>query len=560
MNRNLNLFLLAVLSITGLIYLGLFDAPQLTWDDDSNVFANPYFQAGMLKPLWTEAYFGLYVPVTSTVWAALYWVFQGAVWPFRVLNLVLHLCNIVFVWLILRTLSERWRVAPWAAMVGLAIFALHPMQVQAVAWISGGRDLLGAFFALAAVTVYFRWPKTAGFAAATVLFTCGLLSKPSTTVLPLLIPLLVYILDPDRLIQALKRSSLWLLLALGAIGMTWAAQLEHLPDVPWVYRPLIMADATAFYAVKFFTPWTMAANYERTPEFIIAQPWWPMARGAAFLVVALVGFRWAARHDRRWLLGLIWLGLLLPVSGIVVFGYQKISTVADHYHYLPMAVVATLIALALSVRPLPKTISIALVALITCALAYASFARAQAWKNNRAFFTDMARTAPNAYSTALGMSIVMCDELKEYAEGIQWTEVALRARPDDILALANQAFCHLHAGHYDKVIELELTLRRLDVDELARKQPTAFSSLLASIGTAMIETKDLDGGYQFLCDAYLVKPAEPNHLRNLQIATEILKSEGLDPRCNGEDEEGDKPHDVFDYQIPDEEFIEEEEQ
>src|SRR5262245_23188211 len=70
---------LAVLAV----YASLIEAPPLSWDDGLNVFENPYLVRGMWATLWTKAYFGMYVPVISTIWAGLLDLGDGAAWPFR---------------------------------------------------------------------------------------------------------------------------------------------------------------------------------------------------------------------------------------------------------------------------------------------------------------------------------------------------------------------------------------------------------------------------------------------------------------------------------------------
>lgn len=157
--------------------------------------------------------------------------------------------------------------------------------------------------------------------------------------------------------------------------------------------------------------------------------------------------------------------------------------------------------------------------------------RAQVWKNDVNFFENMVEYTPNSYSAALGMSVVKCARQNSYAEGIKWTEVALRERPLDILALANQAYCYLHAKDYRNVVQMELYLHKLDRAEMEAKQPTAYSSFLATVGTGLFETNHTEDGFQFLCEAYRIMPSDPNHKRNLEIGHQLMVKNKLEPRC-----------------------------
>src|SRR4051812_46578122 len=146
--------LLLVALVTALVYGTLLRAPYLIWDDDLNVFENPFYLTGTWSKLWTEPFFGLYIPVTSTIWAALFHLGGGAVWPFRVLNIALHLANVALVVAIISAVLRRWNLKSSVAVaIGAAIFALHPQQTAVVSWISGGRDLAATAFALTAVVV-----------------------------------------------------------------------------------------------------------------------------------------------------------------------------------------------------------------------------------------------------------------------------------------------------------------------------------------------------------------------------------------------------------------------
>lgn len=538
------LFWLSVVLITaGSIYAFLFHAPQLTWDDDSNIFRNPYYLANMWLPFWKEPYFGLFVPVTSTVWGALFHLGDGAVWPFRVLNAVLHLTNILLVYVLLRGLARRWSLNGAAVMIGVVIFALHPLQVHAVAWISGGRDLLAASLALGSVAAYFRWRNYTGYALSTALFLMSMLAKPSTVVMPLVIVLLEWILESKVNRLVLLKMGVWSIFAGAVVWLTSLAQQDFLDsNFTFKDRALIVLDTYSFYLQKFVAPYPLSANYARTPEAALQDSTF---FGSVLMAVAvLAGFVLLAwLRSRRYLIILIWFAILLPVSGVVPFGFQKISTVSDHYNYLAMTALCAVVVFILSRlnwNRLPRGLSHLLIVLMVGGLGWLSFERVQAWTSDEKFFTNMAEHAPDSYSTALGMSIVMCEDLRQFDEGIKWTEKALQARPLDILALANQAYCFLQAKNYFRVIELEYYLGKLDLDEMEHKQPTAYSSLLASIGTAYIEQQQYEDGFQFLCEAYRIKPTESNHAKNLNIAIKILRDKGIEPTCEQVEPEGEE--------------------
>ena len=548
-----------LLLLCAVVFLPLFTAGPLTWDDDINIFGNPYFQAGLWLPFWQENYFGLYVPVTSWIWEIIYVLFKGSAWPYRVLNFALHCANVALLYLLLKSLAQRWRIKNETGMwIGLMIFALHPLQVHTVAWLSGGRDLLGALFSLLAVYVYFRFTDWRGSVGAVVLMAIAMLSKPSATAVPLALPLLAVFGAGERPQRSLFTALAGLTFAMLPVYMTVDAQSEYVAHVDWGQRILIMGDTFSFYLQKILLPFPLSANYGRTPESL-ALSWEPLVRTTTILILVAGLVMWIGRRDRRALLGLAWFALMLPTSGLFLFGFQRVSTVSDHYNYLPLAVVAAMVMWKwqfLSERlPLKPRAVQAVLAGLAVLLTGLSVARAQVWRNDETFFNDMAKYSPESYSTALGMSIIACERKRDFDAGVKWTEVALAARPNDVVALANQAYCQLNAKNYLRVVDLEFYLQRLDIDELQERQPTALSSLLASIGTALIETKEYYDGYQYLCDAYRIKPQDPQHRKNLDVAGAILAANGVDPVC--EDPEMDPISDPLeDILIEDEEFLE----
>lgn len=525
------IWLALILAGAAVTFGSLLKAGPLTWDDDSNIFSNPYFLSGDWAAAWRDPYNELYVPVASTVWQALHFVGRGAAWPFRAFNLILHLANAALVFGLLKGLARRWSMPAFTVLLGTALFALHPLQVHAVAWISGGRDLLAAFFALASLAVYFAGPMTARrYAFASVLFLFSILSKPSAILLPIVILGLEWILNAQLGRGGILRMGVWAIFSGAVAWLTKLAQADFPLELTLKDRLSVTLDSYSFYLQKFVAPYSLSANYGRTPEVALGEG--TFAASVIMTLAVLAGFAFLSwRRDRRYSLIMLWFLAILPVSGILPFAHQLISTVSDHYNYLPMALLAALAAFVLSRIEWRKELGQTLLAVLVLGLTVLSWSRARAWSNDEAFFTDMSKQSPDSYATALGMSIVMCEDVKNFEEGVKWTEIALKAKPLDIVALANQAYCFLHARNYFRVIELEYYLGQLNIDEIEATQPTAYSSLLSSIGSAYIEQQEYEDGFQFLCEAVRVKPSEPGHQRNLEIAKEILKSKGIEPTC-----------------------------
>jgi Flp pilus assembly protein TadD len=336
----------------------------VNFDDPIHVTENPSFFPLSWRELggfWVRPYEHLYVPASYMLFAAecmaSRWIHGDGPMAvpraglFHAVSLAIHVAAALLVLRILR----RFTTQPWAAFVAGLVFALHPLQVESVAWIAEQRGLLAALFSLLALDQFLEWtkhttdgsPATATYAFATVALVVALLAKPSAVVTPLLAfalashgrkipwPMLVSALAP------------WAVLAVAAAVCTRLVQPADLTraHVPLLARPLIAGDAIAFYAGKLLVPVNLCVVYGRTPQATLADSYAPIAAGLVAIAIAGAAF-WPQGH--RWRLPLaLFVIPLLPVLGFTAFAYQNNSTVADRYMYLALLGPAVAVAMAI---------------------------------------------------------------------------------------------------------------------------------------------------------------------------------------------------------------------
>ena len=252
---------------------------------------------------------------------------------YHIVNMVLHLVNSLLVWRLMGRLA-----VPGAWLIA-AVFAVHPVHVESVAWIIERKDLLSGLFYLAAFLTWMRFaetPTVKRYLVALMLFVAGMLSKTIVVTLPaaLLIwhwwrqgnikPLDVVRLAPFFVVG----------FAIGLADLAFYASRESL-DLGYSFpeRVLIAARALWFYAAKLVWPVDLAVIY----------PLWEIDAGdlGAWLHVAaaalLAGTLWFFRHriGRGPLAGALFFAVTLsPVLGFVDFGYMQFSLVADRFQYL----------------------------------------------------------------------------------------------------------------------------------------------------------------------------------------------------------------------------------
>jgi tetratricopeptide (TPR) repeat protein len=286
-------------------------------------------------------------------------------------SLLLHLANSVLLFLLLRRLTK----AMWPSALASALFALHPMHVESVAWISERKDVLSTLFWMLAVWMYVRYvekqkassfAKTSAFAGPTVdtsedresgkrklyyalalvFFILGLMAKPMLVTLPFVLLLLDYWpLERDR-----RRAVRWVAekipffaLAAASCVVTCVAQqqqggrLASLSDLSLVERFKGIPIAYVRYVGKTLWPVHLAALYPVPPHW----PAWEAAGAVCFLAL-VTGWVFARRKAQPCLaVGWLWfLGTLVPVIGLVQAGAQSM---ADRYSYVPSIGLAIMI-------------------------------------------------------------------------------------------------------------------------------------------------------------------------------------------------------------------------
>src|SRR5213083_3155681 len=308
----------------------------LFWDDRAFIAENPLIahpSAASLLALWTTPLEDLYAPLTYTLWGLLAAVFGPKPWAFHLTNVALHALNGGLVFAVLRRLvtEDDGR----AALAGALLFALHPVQSEAVAWASEAKDLLSALFSLLAIRQYLVFREGENRRAylwASGAFACALLAKPSAVVAPVLLVILNRGIQRRDWAGSLRGLSPWFVAAaaftLIAAHVQPAAGLHFVAPV-WL-RPAIALDALTFYLGKLVLPLHLIPDYGRTSQSVVssgalAYTWIPAA--------ALLAAGWVLRQKLPWMAAAValFVAALLPVLGLVPFDFQYYSNVADHY-------------------------------------------------------------------------------------------------------------------------------------------------------------------------------------------------------------------------------------
>ena len=356
--------------------LGVFWPVQnydFVWDDRLFIYDNQYLippSVDNTLHFWTQPKW-LYIPITYTAWSIVAWLSQY--FPaepyglnpglFHTANLLVHILSVLVVFGILRLLLRHgFRESEGendddgvsielAAGVGALIFAIHPVQVETVAWISELKDLLCGLFSFIAIKEYLAYAiasksgikggaKNGHYAIASAALILALLSKPAAVI----VPLVALILDRFAIKRDFKKSAValigWFIVAgvFAIVAKTVQQSGYVIVSPPLWARPFIAGDALAFYLYKLVFPLQLGIDYGRNPDYVLGQ-WWLYATW--FVPAALLMEIWILKRRVPLLVSFgLFTVSLLPVLGFTPFLFQNHSTVADHYLYIPMLGVA----------------------------------------------------------------------------------------------------------------------------------------------------------------------------------------------------------------------------
>lgn len=399
------------------------------FDDPMNLTANPDFSPPSLRGVlkyWRGPAFDLYAPLTFTVWGVISLIaYRGgelAPWPFHAANLAVHILAAICAYELLRRLAPSRR----AALLGALVFALHPLAVESVAWVSGLKDVLAGMLSLLAIALYLSArPGGIRYALGTGALVLAMLAKPSAVVTPALALLLDLAQQRRPWQRAVVRSLPWFALAIPIIVVGKLAQ-PGIESVALASRPLVMLDSLGVYLWKLFWPAKLGVDYGRQPWVIAARGWsnlmWLVPLAAA--LASAIAWRWKRSPAIALAVFVI---ALAPMLGMVPFDFQAYSTVADHYAYL------ALIAPALLVARLRSQTSHTIVAALCLLLAILSFLQARTWRDGETISTQALVANPDSWVSHASLASIHLERGRPQ-QAVEHAQAAARLNPKYVRA------------------------------------------------------------------------------------------------------------------------------
>jgi tetratricopeptide (TPR) repeat protein len=428
------------------------------WDDDVYVTHNPLLTApdGLRRIWFTMDSPSQYFPLTYTVFRL-----ERSLWGlnpagYHWVNILLHAINAVLVWRLLKRLSVP------GAWLAAAIFALHPVQVESVAWITELKSVLSLFFILLTLGCWLEFvgerSRRFWYGLALGFYALALFSKTTACTLPAALLLILWLktkpIDWRRLAQVVPFLALGL--GLGLLTVWWERFHQgtqgKLFSLGWLERLLVASHALWFYAGKLFWPVNLTFSY---PRWTI-EPAQPSAYG--WLVLG-IGLGAAIYFTRRFfgrsvaVATLFYVATLSPLLGFVMLYTFRYTFVADHYQYVAslglIALAAAGITLAFKTKPWLK---LAVGGALLLTLGILTWRQAGIYRNQETLWRDTLAKNPDCWMAHINLGIYLHDR-GHAEEAIENYRQAIQLNPNNPEALNDLGNALAAQGRLDEAIE-----------------------------------------------------------------------------------------------------------
>ncbi|MDF7825860.1 tetratricopeptide repeat protein [Pontiellaceae bacterium B12227] len=422
----------------------------VNYDDNNYFYENPHVTQGLTAEniRWAFEIHGpsMWVPLTWLSHQTAVTLFGTAPGPHHLINTLLHALNAALLFLLLRRLTARTA----AGLIAALLFAIHPMHVESVAWVTERKDVLAGCFWLLTLLAYDRYaqrPNWKTYLPVALGTALAVMAKPLAVTLPCVLLLLDFWPGRRPWSWRLVTEKLPLFLIVGfASFMTVRCQLSigAIGDsavFPMVGRIANACISYSTYLLRLLGPHHLAVFYPY-PETIH----WVRAGLGLILLLAITAWVLIRREKSPWaIVGWLWyLGALFPMIGIVQAGSQAM---ADRYMYVPAIGIYLIAGMVLSTTPLRRKGAFIFIGLL-CLL---NVRQVAVWKNSRTLFAHALKATEGNYLAHNNYGLTFREE-KNFAVAREHFEASLNIRPSYYEARNNLGITLADLGEYHAAI------------------------------------------------------------------------------------------------------------
>ncbi len=523
---------LAVITIS--VYWQVHNYDFVNYDDNIYVSDNQQVQGGLTFDSITWAF----TTNHASNWHPLTWLSHMLDYQLYGLNpgghhitsLLFHIANSLLLFIVFRKMTGHF----WQSAFLASLFALHPLHVESVAWISERKDVLSAFFWMLTMWSYTRYVQHPGiykYLLTLLFFSLGLMSKPMLVTLPFVLLLLDYYplcrLNKQTCgSKSLKRTTFYhlileklpffaLVIASGIItfyAQTHGGAVQSLDIISIQPRIANALVAYVSYLLKMLYPSNLAVLYPHPGSY----PWWQIAGAFALLLFISFSAIRVMKQSPYFFVGWFWYsGTLVPVIGLVQVGVQSM---ADRYTYIPLIGIFMIISWGTPelvkrwhhLKRFLSPVAIAILLFITVV----TFKQAGYWKNSITLFEQTIKATSDNYRAHNSLADALHKQGR-IDEAIMHYEEVLRIRPDYPDAHYNLGIFLKQRGRIDEAI--------MHYERVLRIKPDYSAEAHYNLGNALRERGCMDEAIMHYKEALRIKPDHMSANKNLVI---LLNREG----------------------------------
>lgn len=441
----------------------------VNFDDDHYVLNNPHVLSGLtianIKWAFTTLYESFWMP---TIWLSFMLdqqMYGLNPFGYHLTNLLFHIANVVLLFLVLRRMTK----STWRSALVAALFAVHPLHVESVAWVTERKDLVSTLFyilTMGAYALYAERPDRKRYSLVVLMLALGLMSKTTLVTLPFVLLLLDYWplrrfahdsgkrADAGVMRRLILEKAPLALLCIGATAVSFLAQRASNAVSSFDAFSMTIRVKNAFvsyveYIAKMLWPAKLAVFY---PHPLNTLPMWQVV-GSGILLACITVLVLAARRSRPHLaVGWLWyLGTLIPMIGLVQLGWQSM---ADRYTYVPLT--GLFIAIVWSI-PEPFTqvrrVAVATISgIVLTVLTALTWVQAGCWHDSFALFSHALAVTQRNFVAHNNLGTALAEE-KRYGEAVDHFQEAVRIFPGYAYAYNNLGNSLLSLGRRDEAIK-----------------------------------------------------------------------------------------------------------
>jgi len=463
--RYSHLILIGILILTIVVFSGVRNADFIkNWDDDVYINQNHLIKnlsINNVKKIFSEPYFSNYHPFTTFVYALEYHFFNLNPVPYHLVNLVVHLINIILVFYFILFLTGRIVASVFISL----LFAIHPMHVESVVWISELKDVLYAMFYLLALITYVSFIKKKKnwvfYGLALLFFALSLLSKSMAVTLPLVLLLIDYYLHKSLSFRFFIEKIPFFILSLVFGIVAYNAQkasgaLDLIPSYNFIDRVYIVSYSVFYYIIKAIIPINLSAYHffpiksgSMLPFVYYISPIIPI------LIIAWIAVVKAIKKELIFGFLFFFLTVILVIQ-IIPIGESIVSERYTYIPYIGLFYVISLLPCILSridhylIKKIRGYLLI-IFFIYAAVLSVQSYFRVQKWENSLTLFNDVVNKYPDHYHSYFQRGNAKYD-LSDFSGALRDINKSIELNPNISTAYMNRGIIRARQNNFDNAL------------------------------------------------------------------------------------------------------------